>query len=315
MRKKAKSNLLREYFAFNKSERRGIFMLLGIITLVILGNIVMPYALPRPVQDFTQFDKEVTAYLETQEVIQPAKSYYSETKEKYTAFDFNNSDRSVSESNLNPFDFDPNTMTAEQWKALGMDDKQIKTLENYKAKGGKFYKKEDFKKMFCISENEYTILEPFIKIPDNNGTKKSPSEAYKKPDIAVMELNTASSEELDKLPGIGQYFVEKIINYKLKLGGYYCKEQLKEINKMNDTLYLKIEPYIIVNPKIIRKINVNTATYEELQKHPYIGYNVALSLVNYRDVHGKYKVLADIKKSVLVKDALYEKIKYYLSVE
>ena len=66
---------------------------------------------------------------------------------------------------------------------------------------------------------------------------------------------------------------------------------------------------------MIQKININTVSFDELKSHPYIGYNIALSLINYRKQHGEYTVLSDIKKSALVTEDVYEKISPYLTIQ
>ena len=66
---------------------------------------------------------------------------------------------------LHPFLFNPNDLPEESWKKMGLTDKQIRIIKNYEAKGGRFYRKEDLKKMYCISDAEYQVLMPFIRIP------------------------------------------------------------------------------------------------------------------------------------------------------
>ena len=75
----------------------------------------------------------------------------SSSFKKTENFDFTNSDRSFAENKLNPFPFNPNDLNKEICNNLGFSDKQTKVLLNCIAKGGKFYKKEDFKKMYCIT--------------------------------------------------------------------------------------------------------------------------------------------------------------------
>ena len=62
-------------------------------------------------------------------------------------------------------------------------------------------------------------------------------------------------------------------------------------------------------------MNINTATLEELKRHPYIGNNIAVSLTNLRQLYGGFSKVADIRKSALINDANYEKIAAYLTTE
>jgi competence ComEA-like helix-hairpin-helix protein len=301
----------KDYFAFSKSERRGVFVLLVILLLIITINILLPYLVTRQKIDLRSFEANIANWDKTKEVI--AKKQYSYQK-KENHFDFNNSDKSAADSKLTPFNFNPNNLPDEKWKEIGLTDKQIKVIKNFETKGGKFYKKEDLKKMFCISENEYKILEPYIEIPETHNNLKAFKE-FKKPEPIKVELNTASPEDLEKLKGFGQYFSKSIIKYRDVLGGYYKVEQLHEVYHLDSARYEQIKPQVTIDAQYISKIDVNTAEFDVLKKHPYIGYNVALSLTNYRKVHGKFKQLSEIKKSALITDALYQKISPYLKVE
>lgn len=301
----------KDYFAFSKSERRGIFVLLILLLLIIIINTALPLYITKGKSDFSAFESIVNDFEKTKEVVNK-KSYHNFSKEKN--FDFNNSDRSVVEKTITPFTFDPNNLPDDKWKELGMTDKQIKVIKNFESKGGKFYKKEDLKKLYCISQNEYEILEPYIQISSQR-FENSPFKEYKKTQTVILEVNTATEEDLEKLKGIGQYLSKSIIKYRELLGGFYKAEQLLEVYHLDSVKYALIKPQISIDAQYTRKIDVNTAEFDVLKKHPYIGYNVALSLTNYRKVHGKFKKLPEIKKSALITDALYQKISPYLKVE
>lgn len=299
----------KDYFTFNKSERRGILVLCTLIVLLIILNILIPYFKTHKKYDYSKFDKEITEFLKTQEIISSKPRTYKQ-KEPFNIFDANTS---AVVQKLNPFAFDPNTLPYEQFIEMGFSDRQALSIIKYRSKGGKFYKKEDFKKMYCISGKEYQLLEPFIEIKPREKT------VYKndKPVIEAIlyDINTATEDELMKIKGIGNYFAGQIVKYRIRLGGYNKKEQLLEISKMDSAKYGAISPFIEVNARAIQKINVNTATFEQLKQHPYIGYNIALSLINYRLKHGNYKTVSDIKNSVLITDKNYLKISNYLCTE
>ena len=70
----------------------------------------------------------------------------------------------------------------------------------------------------------------------------------------------------------------------------------------------------MANPTV-KKININNATVDELKTHPYIRYNIANAIVQYRLQHGSYKDINDIKKIMLVTDEIYNKAAPYLAVQ
>jgi competence protein ComEA len=302
---------VKDFLSFSKSERRGILVLISLICLLLLFYLLYPYLLSQKQYDHTAFDREVKAYLKTQEDISKKNKVYSQ-KADFDIFDIKHS---VAEHTLNPFPFDPNTLAHEQWLALGISVKQAKVIENYRSKGGKFYDKEDFRKMYSISPEEYAILEPYIEI--HLSKPEFPQYEHPKKEVSIIktDINAAGMEELKKIKGIGDYFARQIVEYRIKLGGYYRIEQLLEIYKMDSSRFYPLVPYLEVNPNAVRKINVNKADFDQLKSQPYIGYNIALSLINYRIKHGNYAQLSDIKKSLLINDKNYFKISQYLCVE
>jgi DNA uptake protein ComE-like DNA-binding protein len=262
--------------------------------------------------DFSAFRKDIAKF---------EKSLKEKEDEKqdsliFKEFDYNNIDRSVAENILHPFNFNPNNLPTKKWKEMGLSDKQIKIIKKFEAKGGKFFKKEDLKKIYGITESDYTVLEPYIQIPDKNKTFDKKEKVIYKNDknTEIIELNSADTIDLKKLKGIGYWYAKKILAYRNKLGGFYKKEQLMEVKGIDSSRYAGFISYVSVNPFRITTININTASFDELKSHPYMGYNIALSLINIRNVHGKFVSVADIKKSALITDKIYEKISPYLTV-
>ncbi len=212
------------------------------------------------------------------------------------------------------FNFNPNNLPDKDWERLGMSEKQIHTIKNYESKGGKFHSKEDVKKMYCIPEKQYLSLEPYIQIPsDKNSPADSKAENFKSESI-IVDINSADTLQLMKVKGIGAFYAKSIIKYRNLLGGFAAKEQLMEMWKFDSIKFDKIKKNIIVDPTEIKKIHINTCTAAEL-KHPYLKWNAANAIVNYRSKHGKYKTLQEIKKTDLVDDETYRKIVPYLTLE
>lgn len=211
------------------------------------------------------------------------------------------------------FEFDPNNLPDGDWRRLGLSDKQIKSIRNYEAKGGRFYDKEDVKKMYCISPQMYASIESFIHI----NTVKVEIERSLKTTITKreIELNSANAYELLYVPVIDSITSINIIKYRSILGGFCNKEQLKEVQNLDTVLYDKMISYLTLNNENIRKLDINYATIDQLKKHPYIRFSIAKALVLYRETHGNYKSVTDIKKCVLVNEELFRKIAPYLTVE
>ena len=315
-------NIFRDFLTFNKRERNGVFILTGIIcALVLYLNISSNFVSDEQV-DFTKFDNDV-------------KAFQTSVKEKENYSDYNNRPSPVNVEQENKkterFIFNPNNLSRQDWSRLGLSDKQIDVIKKYESKGGKFRKKEDIKKMYCIKKEQYESLEPFIEISSpaeksrreettkaifQNGKVESAilSPTPKKESYTVVELNAADSTMLTTIKGIGPFYAKNIIKYRNSIGGFVTKEQLLEIWKFDQEKLDAIEKYIDIDESKIKKININTCEAADL-KNGYIKWNVANAIVNYRKNHGKYKSVDEIKKTDLVDEETYRKIVPYLVIE
>lgn len=292
--------LFREYFTYTSGERKGVLTLLAVIALLLVFLAVSRSFVSREKVDFTAFEKEVGslhAQVETEATSAPTHPAAGKGKATRT---------------IEQFAFDPNTATAADLQRLGLSPGQAKGIVSYVSKGGKFRSKEDFKKMKVIPPALYTSLEPYISIP----SKEKASEKIAVVAAPVLtEVNTADSLTLLDLDGVGPVFASRILKFRTALGGFVSKEQLKEVRGMTDEKYDFISQKVSIDPSEVVRINLNTCTVDDLKKHPYITFNLARALVNYRTMHGNYSKTEDIRGSDLVNEELYRKIAPYLTVE
>ncbi len=206
------------------------------------------------------------------------------------------------------FYFDPNTLSAENWKKLGLNNQQINIIVNFRNKGGVFYKPQDFKKIYGISNETFNKLSPYIKI------EKNQIKTTKVITPLSVDINSASHEELTRINGIGDYLANNIIWYRKKLGGYIKKEQLLEIKNFRKSTFEKIKPNIIIDATKIKKININFAEVSDLVKHPYLNYNQAKAIVAYRTKNGAYQSINILIEKKILPVNTFNQIKEYLSI-
>ena len=210
---------------------------------------------------------------------------------------------------LTPFNFNPNELDSIGFIRLGLRSKLTHTILNYRNKGGHFYNRAGFKKMYGLHEDEYKQLEEYISIPASNQFQ------YKPKEVVSIELNSADTMQLNKLRGIGNKLSMNIVKYRTELGGFARVEQLKEVWGISNETYDMIKGNCHVNTKAIKKINLNEATLAEINVHPYLKGEIAKSIVNYRKEH-HYKIdnLSQIKEIELINDELFRKIAPYLKL-
>ena len=160
------------------------------------------------------------------------------------------------------FRFNPNTVTVEELCRLGFSEKQAQAIDNYRQKGGRFHRKEDFAKSFVVADSVYERLESYISIPR-------------------LDLNRADSTALLELPGIGPYIAGKIVAYREKLGGYSCPEQLMEIYHFDQEKFDGLKDLVFCTEP--EPFGLWTLPEADLARHPHISKAEAHSIVLYRE--------------------------------
>ncbi len=201
--------------------------------------------------------------------------------------------------------FNPNHLPADQWHKLGLSDKQVATIQRYEAGGGKFYTREDVKKMHAITADDYARLKPHLDLPDSSAVH------HGKP-FVIVELNTADSAALTKVRGIGPAFAMRIVHYRERLGGFYRKEQLKEVFGIDDGKYEELQSEFTVDARRLKKIHINTVDFEGLKNNPYLNFKQANAIIMYRKEHGDYENLAEMKNVVILNVQILRKLAPYL---
>jgi DNA uptake protein ComE-like DNA-binding protein len=207
------------------------------------------------------------------------------------------------------FLFDPNTATDKDFMRLGLSEKQIKTIRNYQSKGGSFRRKEDFFKIYGISESQKNALADYIAIEKNETVVPE-----KKAETAIIqiEINAADSVKLMQLPGIGDKLSKRIVKYRDLLGGFYDIAQLKEVYGLNEKVIKQMDGMIKVDPGSIHKIDLNFAEWNELARHPYIQKNLARQIVKFRIKYGSIHEASVLRDSMILSIDEYTRLKPYL---
>lgn len=220
------------------------------------------------------------------------------------------------------FPFDPNTASERDLIRLGIPAKTVKTLINYRNKGGRFFQKEDLKKVYGLPELIYHQLEPLIKIKEEKAPRLASSPSFKfksnqtqkkaiKETISI-DINQASAEEWKQLHGIGPVLSERIVKFRDKLGGFSSIGQVAQTYGLPDSIFQSIEPSLKVSP-VINKIAINQVDAATLQKHPYLNWRQAKAIVNYRELHGDYRDIEDLKKLRVLSEELCDQLRPYLT--
>ncbi|MEZ4739430.1 MAG: helix-hairpin-helix domain-containing protein [Flavobacteriales bacterium] len=303
---------LKDLFAMHAGERRGTMALMVILLVLASWAVYEQWFREPPVSDLGPLQTELEAWIAQQAAL-PVDSVV-----------------------VRYFPFDPNATIREEWRSLGLTDKQVDGIERYQAKGGKFRTKKDLGRMYSIRPEQYQALLPFITLPDSFERKsfERTNRAYAtdqwprrdtarytsvnhRTELRKVEINTADTTALIELPGIGPSFARGIVKYRDWLGGYVSLDQLSEVFVLKDKpdAVARLKDLLVVDTLMVRRIAINTCTVEELAGHPYVRWKLAKPLIAYRDQHGPFTKPEDIMGCALIDAALFRKLAPYLSLE
>ncbi|MFD1143088.1 helix-hairpin-helix domain-containing protein [Larkinella insperata] len=322
--------LLRDYFGVSQQEARGMFVLLLFTGLLLLLPVAYRLFVPDQVPDTSEADRRqldsLVALLEVDKTV-------SEDRDANRPGRY---EPAVASEKAERFAFNPNAIDAGSWQRLGAPRWLAERIVRYRSKGGRFRQKEDLLKIYDFSPEFYAELEPYIQLAAESradkpyehreryarkkdlGDKPYPSgrptysgERLAKPVLQPFDINTADTTDLIKLRGIGSKLAGRIIKFRDGLGGFVSADQYAEVFGLDSLALEELNKYgRVLSP--VKKLAINTATAEELDRHVYLSKRQAEIIVNYRAQHGPF-VSPESLRTIRVLDAkTIERLKPYL---
>jgi competence protein ComEA len=300
-----------DYLLFSKKDRTGVLLVVALVGMIIVVPMIFSRNEPLSIKETNILSSAIDT-LNTRQAENDNKA-----NEDYTVSNYQYQPSVKSNATTKVFLFDPNTLSQDGWKRLGLRDKTIQTIEKYRNKGGRFYKPEDLEKIWGLPNGFYERVQNYIRIEIAPISKEEKilTASYVKPEKKSwnIEINSADVVTLEELPGIGNKLATRIVSFRDKLGGFYSVTQIGETYGLVDSVFQKIKSYMYTNGTV-KKISINTATKDELKVHPYIKWNLANAIVEYRNQHGNYKSLDDLKNIAAIDEVTFNKIVHYLTL-
>ena len=282
----------KDFFYYSQSERRAVVVLMTLIALFVAGIVWLPDVKKTLVVDMPERD---SIGLKNFEREMEVKSF--RRKER--------ADSAVVKSPvvLNPFD--PNTADSIELSSLGLSRLVVRNILKYRQKGGHFRTVESFARIYGLKEKEFEKLKPYIRIVRTEKSEpvkvdsiasvaKVEKKVFKYPEGTQVDVNSADTTELKKIPGIGSGIAKAIVGYRKRLGGFYSLEQLAEIKYVTPELF----EWFKLEETSVRKLEINKSGLDKLRLHPYINFYQAKVIVEHRRKKGPIKSLSQL--------ALYE---------
>ncbi len=315
--------MLKDFFYFTKTERRGILVLVALVAGILFISQLLSFFISTdasPLEDRETFEREYAEFRS------------SLKEEKVRSFPYDSADKiqnKFSRRMVKLVEFDPNTVDSATFVSLGLPPWMARNILRYRAKQGRFRRPEDFRKIYGLTEEQYLTLSPYIRIAnaDSELIKKDTAkevtvrlltESKEKRDIVakykpgtVIDLNRADTAELKKIPGIGSGIARRIVDYRRKLGGFYRVEQLGEIHlKVN-----KLRQWFSIDTTLIHPLPINEASVERMMRHPYLNFYQAKAIWEHRRKKGDIGSLKELSLYEEFSTEDLERLKAYIRLD
>jgi competence ComEA-like helix-hairpin-helix protein len=291
-----------KFLFFTRAQGHGIVILSLILFLLVVLYALLPWLISGDHNfDSEDFEKNIAAFSAAPLIIDEAKI-------------------------LNPFIFDPNTISKEEMLNLGLSEYQAGMILKYRGAGGSFDDARDFEKIYSISDEEYQRLAPYIKIPPK---LPKPQEMVKEVPVLkpfAFDPNTADSNTLQAL-GLADYQLANVLNYRNAGGKFRCAEDFQKLYTIDEATFAQLEKYIrLPQPDTsmveldkraipFEIIEINSADALSLQKVKGIGPVYAKRIIAYREKLGGFYSKLQLLEVFGIDTSKYEGIAKQISID
>lgn len=270
-------------FGFSAAEANAFTILLPLLGLAASHGIWAPRLFPPPKLDF-HVERYVDSLLTTQPGIILKK-------------------------------FDPNSADEQELLRIGMEERLVSRLLRYRSAGGKFRFPEDLLRLHGMDTTEYIRLRPWISLPpriSSDGSTTRDRVVLKRPEPRTFDLNRADSSDFEACAGIGPKTAARIVKYRAMLGGFIRWNQLYEVWAIDSLAVFAMDRFYIAQGFVPQQMNLNMATEEVLDRHPYLSRMQAKAILFYRYQHGPFRTLDDLRRVRLLDSLTIRRISPYL---
>ncbi|WP_299395867.1 helix-hairpin-helix domain-containing protein [uncultured Gelidibacter sp.] len=294
---------IKSHFKFSNSQRNGIFLL---AVLIVVFQCIYAFV------DFSSEDIQTDAkQLEVFRKQVDSLKLVAAAKNQPKVYPFN-----------------PNYITDFKGYTLGMSPVEIDRLLAFRAADQWVNSAKQFQEVTKVSDSLLAILQPLFKFPEwvtqpkaktnwvdyskNPDQKKYGSKTF----AQKSDLNTATAQDLQKVNGIGEKLSDNIIKYRNKFkGGFISEIQLQDIYGLTPEVIERLtNDFAVKTPRPIEKLDLNSATKDQLVTIQHIDYEIAHYIIEQRTLREGFKSFDElllVKKFPVQK---FEIIKLYLKL-
>ena len=284
---------LKSHFALSRSQQNGIFVL---VLLIIVFQIFLIFDFPASGDKNKIHESEIQAYQKQLDSLNRLSE-----KKKDTVYPFN-----------------PNYITDFKGYQLGMNIEEIDKLLAYRSQNKWVNSSKDFQAVTGVSDSLLNRISPSFRFPEwtkRQNSVKTVTES-KPSETIILDLNSASAEDLKIINGVGEVLSQRIVKYRSSIGGFLSPVQLNDVYGLSPEVIDRINQkfQILTRPDITIR-NINSITTSELAEIPYINEVLAREIINYRKLNEGISSFEELAKINRFPSDKIDRIKLYLAVE
>lgn len=301
-----KGNPFKDYFYFRKSDRRAI-VALGCIAVFCIGVLLLV--------DGRRLSPQPSPSMERENVQNVGSD-----------LDGLSIEREMPKGQRETFN--PNTVDSLTLIGFGLKAWKVKNFLHYRAAGKVFRSAEDMGNTYGWTAEDVAMLEPYVRVGESYSRKEGkPKKEWEKRErkenepertsnkfrsLTKVDVNTADTAMLRRIPGVGEKISDAIVRYRQRLGGFHCVNQLLDIKIVSPEL---LEWFTVSSSPDIQRININKASFQALNSHPYISYEQTKALLQYLRLYGEVKNEETLLSTGIFSKEDLERLRPYIAYE